>query len=158
MKRKRMPTVRELFPKASESTLAVNPHLSGQPIEDPVIQDELRRGRQPNKTEAEFGLWLAAQKSKGEIVRYEFEGIRLKWGTDEKTGNAMWYKPDWFVVVRLLPLAATTLVGFIGRCVEIKGAHIWDRDTVRFKGCRAAHPEFEFEMWQKEKGLWNRLM
>lgn len=123
--------------------------LHKDPIEL-VVPKPIRGGRLPNKTEAEFGLILQAQKTKGEIVRYEFEGIRLKWGVDEKTGNAMWYKPDWFVVVRLIPLAML--------CVEIKGEHIWDRDVVRFKGARSAHPEFEFEMWQKAQGLWNRLM
>jgi hypothetical protein len=118
---------------------------------------KLRGGSLPNKTETEFGWILEARKRKGEIVRYEFEGIRLRWGVDKETGVAMWYKPDWFVVEQMLPQVAVNRVGFIACCIEIKGAKIWDRDIVRFKGARAAWPEFAFEMWQKDKGLWNRI-
>ena len=117
-----------------------------------VVDKLLRAARQPNQTEAEFGRILAAQKSRHEIVHYEFEGIRLKWGVDQKTGEAMWYKPDWVVVVAE---SSDALAKF--RCIEVKGARIWDRDIVRFKGCRAAWPQFDFQFWQKKRNIWTRL-
>jgi len=104
------------------------------------------RGIEPpkmNKTEAEFEVFLKARKSARQILDYSFQGIRLRWG-----GN-MNYKAD-FSEQRL-----------DGRIVliEVKGAQIWDRDIVRFKGCRAEWKNwFDFEMWQKTEGQWNRLL
>jgi hypothetical protein len=154
MKQKRMPTVRELFPKASQECVARNPHLAEQPepVEEVTGGRKQHGGRIPNQTEREFGFILEAQKTKGEIIRYEFEGIRLKWGVYEKTGAAMWYKPDYFVVVRAVGVL------HVYRVIEIKGAHIWEKDVIRFKGARAAWPEFEFEMWQKWEGRWSQIM
>jgi hypothetical protein len=43
-------------------------------------------------------------------------------------------------------------------CIEVKGPHIFDRDIVRFKGCRAEWPEFHFQMWQLKKGEWSRIL
>jgi hypothetical protein len=157
MKQKRMPTVRELFPRASQSTVEANPQLADQTdqtdqTEEPADQPHGHGVRGPNQTEREFGVMLAAQKIRGEIIRYEFEGIRLKWGVYEKTGAAMWYKPDYFIVVRAVGVVHTY------RCTEVKGSHIWKQDIIRFKGARAAWPEFEFEMWQKKEGRWSQLM
>jgi hypothetical protein len=95
-----------------------------------------------NQTEREFSMMLEAQKQKGEIVRYVFEGITLLWG------GSMHYKPDFFMLTHSLNW----------RCIEVKGAKIWDRDTVRFKGCRAEWPEFEFQFWQKKESTWNQLL
>jgi len=41
--------------------------------------------------------------------------------------------------------------------IEVKGAHIWDRDLVRFKGARAYWPEFDFELHQKRDGVFQRI-
>ena len=94
-----------------------------------------------NKTEREYGLVLEALKRRGEVLRYEYEGLTLRWAD-------MRYTPD-FVV--FLPLSQPL------KLIEVKGAHIWDRDIVRFKGARAYWPEFRFEMWQKARGQWRRL-
>jgi hypothetical protein len=104
------------------------------------------KGHSMNGTESAFALKLEGMKRGGEILRFIFEGIRLKWGVDPNTGAAMHYKPDFFVLDRTLSW----------RCIEIKG-HTWDRDIVRFKGCRAEWPEFQFEMWQRKGGQWKRL-
>lgn len=105
-----------------------------------------------NKTEAEFALTLEAQKRAGEILRYEFEGITLRW-------SDMRYCPD-FVVVSEGKLPAEDEEAFYTflkfKLIEVKGGHIWDRDIVRFKGARAYWPEFAFEMFQKTKNGWNR--
>jgi len=138
--------LKTIFPKASEDFIEANalkvPVASGE--NDQLAKKKphkLKLGRQPNQTEAEMGRMLEVQRRQGEILRYIFEGIRLKWG------DGMWYKPDWFVLTYSLNW----------RCIEVKGAKIWDRDIVRFKGARAAWPEFDFQMWQKKEGLWNQL-
>src|SRR3982750_3346087 len=50
---------------------------------------KLRRSRQPNKTEAEFGRMLEARRLKGEFVTVEFESVRLK------VGDGCYYTPDY---------------------------------------------------------------
>jgi hypothetical protein len=99
-----------------------------------------------NKTEAEFGRILEAMKLRGEILFYCYEGIRLKWG------DCMFYKPD-FLLTKWDGASQRTVL------VEVKGAHIWDRDLVRFRGCRAEWRHvFDFELWQKKGGQWERLL
>lgn len=100
-----------------------------------------------NKTESQYALMLKAQVMAGEILRYEFEGITLRWAD-------MRYTPD-FVVFVDCDDGCTTTPPFI-KLIEVKGAHIWDRDIVRFKGARAYWPEFAFEMLQKTKQGWKR--
>jgi hypothetical protein len=86
----------------------------------------------------------------------------------------MKYTPDWFVflmskhsVVVTPPAISVPGTTFkvqrkgeppLLKLIEIKGAHIWDRDIVRFKGARAYWPEFQFEMHQKKNGIWTRIM
>lgn len=119
---------------------------------------KLRAAKKPNKTEAEYGRILESMKSRGEIIEYRYEGITLKWAD-------MRYTPDWFVITeRALSgviefnVADQSKPDWVRiKLIEVKGAHIWDRDTVRFKGARAAWPMFAFEMHQK-KGAWRRIL
>jgi hypothetical protein len=140
--------LRTLFPKASKSFLDANPQPDGQPEakNDATAILTPRRGRM-NKTEGAFAMRLEAMRSKGEIMRWEFEGITLRWA-------GMRYTPDFVVFIRNRDYYV-----FIQdiKLIEIKGAHIWDRDLVRFKGAAAYWPEFEFEMWQKKSGEWKRI-
>ena len=115
--------------------------------EDAAKQQQPRlrnvRKREMNKTEREYSHILEAQKRRGEIAQYKFEGIRLLWG------GGMTYTPDFSVQL------------FGGRILlcEVKGAHIRDRDTVRFKGCRNEWLEwFDFELHQRKEGTWQRLL
>jgi hypothetical protein len=114
---------------------------AAQKAVDKIVRDY--RTRRMNKTEREYSFILEAMKRKGEILRYEFEGIALKWAD-------MRYTPD-FVV---FPTVIATHQPM--KLIEVKGAHIWDRDIVRFKGARAYWPEFQFEMWQKKNGQWRQ--
>lgn len=105
------------------------------------------RGTEPpkmNRTEAEFEVLLKAQISHGQILEYRFQGIRLRWG------GGMYYKPD-FTVRR-------TDGGIV--LIEVKGPQIWDRDIVRFKGCRAEWNRwFDFQMMQRDANkTWSRLL
>ncbi len=103
-----------------------------------------------NKTESEYAMILEAMKRKGEILRYEFEGITLRWFD-------MRYTPD-FVVIE------TTSVPFAGycriKCIEVKGAHIHysQQALARFKGARGFWPEFTFEMHQRTKDGWRQII
>ncbi len=105
--------------------------------------------RRMNATETAYALILEAMKRRGEILRYEYEGITLRWAD-------MKYTPD-FVVFRQMTLTHGTKYGWEIKLIEVKGGHIWDRDIVRFKGARAYWPEFQFEMHQKKTGQWRRL-
>jgi hypothetical protein len=120
-----------------------NDPLAKNPAYVKALQ-EAKRATTPkmNKTEAEYGRILEAMKSRGEIDHYAYEGVTLSWG------DGMRYKPDFAVFKEGRP---PTLI-------EVKGGHIWSRDLVRFKGCRAEWKRwFVFEMHQKRKGQWLRL-
>ena len=116
-----------------------------EPIElkRPKLRGEDRK-RKMNQTEREFETLQLARKSRGEIVDFRFEGVRLGWG------DCMVYKPD-FTALR--PDGRIELL-------EVKGAHIFTRDIVRFKGCRAEWKDFFiFEMHQRDANkTWNRLL
>jgi hypothetical protein len=91
-----------------------------------------------NRTESEYAVFLKDALQQRAILRFEFEGITLRWAD-------MRYTPDFIVFHH----------AYI-KLVEVKGAHIWDRDIVRFKGARAYWPEFQFEMWQKTRNGWKQ--
>ncbi len=73
--------------------------------------------------------------------------MSLRWG------NCMYYKPDFMEDGRVNgePILKP-------RLIEVKGAHIYSRDLVRFKGCAAEwgwHFTFELHQWKDRK--WTRL-
>lgn len=115
--------------------------------EKPVDQPKLPKPRM-NATERAYGLILEAMKRRGEIAAYRFEGIKLAWGTDPVSGRSMYYTPDFFVRDDFDEIVL----------VEVKGSRIWPQDWIRFKGCRAAWPMFRFELHQKTKEGWKRLL
>jgi hypothetical protein len=146
-----MYNLRQIFPRASKSFQDLNEIPTSQPI--------LKRKRgKITGVEREFGLMLEAQKRKGEILRYEFQGITLRWGVDEKTGDSMKYTPDW-VVFDYVTTDIGAEVPYISKLIEVKGPHIHYRQQAiaRFKGCRAWWPEFTFELWQKTKEGWKQI-
>jgi hypothetical protein len=126
---------------------------TGSTLKPKARQDaELKRIARMTNAEVEYGLILEAQKRAREVVWYGFEAIRLKWGEDPQTGEAMWYKPDFFVIEN------ADGYGERFKVIEVKGPWISERDLVRFKGCRAAWPSFFFEMHQRDKeGRWTRI-
>lgn len=134
------------FPNATDAFKLLNPHLvTGNASEARYRAESARRRGKMNATESAFALLLEAKKRNGELDRYEFEGITLRWAD-------MRYTPDFVVVLpNVLGVTLPLLL------IEVKGAHIWSRDIVRFKGARAYWPEFTFEMHQKTKSGWKRL-
>jgi hypothetical protein len=157
--------LKALFPKASKSFFEANPQPDAQPEAKSYATAILTPWRvtrdKMNKTESEFSLRLEAMKRKDEIKRWEFEGITLRWG------DGMRYTPDFVVFTNVMQMLRQMellkpdqfpTVEWKGiKLIEVKGAHIWDRDTVRFKGAAAYWPEFAFEMWQKKAGEWKRI-
>ncbi len=96
-----------------------------------------------NKTESEFAIRLEAQKRAGEILRYEFEGITLRFANVK-------YTPDFVVFHR----------AYI-KLIEVKGPFIKgnrERAVERFRHAKTYWPEFTFEMWQKKDGSWNQII
>jgi hypothetical protein len=140
-------TIRELFPLASQSTIDVNPDVdTDHPKVTPALPFAKRTAREMNKTEREFSFILEAQKRRGEISRWIFEGITLRWQVGEKIVR---YTPD-FIVFKASRM----------KLVEVKGGYIkgkFERAVERFRHARTAWPEFEFEMHQKQRGQWKLL-
>jgi hypothetical protein len=125
------------------------PLLAGAPVED--TRDKAPKGkmrnvrqRKMNKTEREFSVLLEARKVRGELVEWRFEGVRLLWGGGMTyTADFSARRPDGKIEIH-----------------EVKGDHIFDRDTVRFKGCRAEWLQwFIFYFHQRTKdGRWHELL
>lgn len=113
------------------------------PAAVPLVEkspNRLRRARQPNKTEAEFGRILEARHLRGEIPFYSFEAITLQWG------DGMKYTADWVVFAAPITL------------IEVKGGYKWQKDVIRYKGCSAQWRDFfDFEMHEKKNGIWQRI-
>ncbi len=102
-----------------------------------------------NKTESEFAMILEAQKRAGEILRYEFEGITLRFANVK-------YTPD-FVVFLLEDISQSTQI----KLIEVKGPFIKgnrERAVERFRHAKTYWPEFTFEMHQCTKDGWRQII
>ncbi len=100
-----------------------------------------------NKTEGEFAMILESQKRKGEILRYEFEGITLRFA-------GVKYTPDFVVWF-------TRGVGKVITFIEVKGPFIKgnrERAVERFRHAKTYWPEFGFEMMQKTSEGWKQII
>jgi hypothetical protein len=91
---------------------------------------------------------LEAQKRNGEILRYEYEGITLRWA-------GLRYTPD-FIIFGGQP----QLIPYDIRLIEVKGGYIkgkFERAIERFRHAKTYWPEFTFELWQKADGRWSQI-
>lgn len=139
------PGVLEKFAQKGQAAQAAVDKLTGVNLSGK--KPKQLRGTEPpkmNGTEAEFEVLLKAQVAEGAIDDYRFQGTRLRWG------GGMYYKSDF----------TTRRSDGVITVIEVKGPQIWDRDIVRFKGCRAEWKEwFIFEMWQRDANkTWSRLL
>lgn len=157
-----MKPLRDIFPKASKSFLDVNTAiLTPKEIKNDTtgMLEGYKRGSRKllNRTETEFALRLEAMKRAGEILRYEFEGITLRWFD-------MRYTPDFVVFGDTKEIANDGSITFSGparpKFIEVKGPHIHYRQQAlaRFKGARGFWPEFSFELWQRQKEGWKQII
>ena len=144
-------SIKSMFPCGSKSFIEVNAPLSLPQSEDktpvqPIVATP-RRGRM-NKVEAEYAMILEAMKRKGEILRYEFEGITLRFANVK-------YTPD-FVVFYHSPSAPLQT-----KFLEVKGPFIKgnrERAVERFRHAKTYWPEFTFELHQRRKDGWHQLI
>lgn len=138
---------KDTCPKSLFPDISVFPSNEGK-----KLNKTLPKPVKMTRPEKEMGMILEAQKRAGEIVDYRFQGMSLAWGRDPETGILMRYKCDWvvFTGIRTNDLCAIKIV-------ECKGKHIFPQDMIRFKGCRAEWPMFQFEMWQLSGGEWRRV-
>ena len=112
-----------------------------------------------NKTEAEFAMILEEMKRKGEIVRYEFEGVTLRFANVK-------YTPDFIVleVAKRFSVIRNDMSfagGFDVKFIEVKGPFTKgnrERAVERFRHAKTYWPEFTFEMWQKKDGAWTQII
>ncbi len=159
--------IKTLIPNASESTKRANPHLYGDMGNDlalgrgPTSKNALqtppnakKRGSM-NKTETEFSLILEAQKNRGEILRWEREGVTLRW-------NGVSYTPDFVVFGHGGVIYDGGPTHYPIRLIEIKGGYrkmpgFLERAVERFRHAKSYWPEFEFQLWQKKDG-WKQLI
>ncbi len=159
-----MKSIQEIFPRASKSFVDANPQLSapnggssskndvqvnsvpnGGRVEHSSGFDMVPIGRKGmNKTEAEFAMILEAQKRRGEVTRYEFEPMTLRF-------SGVKYTPDFIVFYPDQPF----------RLIEVKGGWMkgkFERAVERFRHARTYWPEFTFEMHQKTKEGWKQII
>jgi len=156
----------------SQSFRKKNPHLFGgvsatafaaKLIPSLAQPKKGKRRKEMNKTESEFAAMLDARVKRGEIVSWAYEEITLRWP------DGMMYTPD-FVIVTCYPSYAVSDVIENGEAVdsmyhndcpplvtlaEIKGAHAWAKDVVKFRAARDKWGDrFKFEFWQRIDGIW----
>jgi hypothetical protein len=149
------------FMKGGDASCALRPNSVQKNAGSGAVTSNPKAAPKPrqNATEREYGLILEAMKRRGEILDYRPFGIRLEWGCDPQTGKPMVYSPDFTVRPRptfedsehlwdRLPLTL----------VEVKGGFIRPQDLIRWKGCRAEWPMFRFELHQKTKEGWRRVL
>lgn len=111
-----------------------------------------RRRRVMNATEREFSLFLQSLKDQGQIYNFVHEGITLRWGSKDAELS---YTPDFAVIESVEGIIKPKLVMTF---FEIKGAYAWQKDIVKFKAAKAAHPTFEFQLHEKGPDGWQRTI
>jgi hypothetical protein len=70
------------------------------------------------KPEREMGMILEAQKRRGEIVDYRFQGMSLAYSPDPETGILLRYKCDYVVIVKAGPMRHVVLPSRHGEGVD----------------------------------------
>lgn len=101
-----------------------------------------KRRRVMNKTEAAYACMLEGSRITGRIQGWYYEGMTLRWGTLDSIS----YTPDFLVFSHSGILL-----------VEVKGSKLWKDTTQKFKAARNQWPQFQFQMWQSQRGGWTQL-
>ncbi len=157
--------LKSMFPKGSKSFFSANAPLSVPSVHtsDAVQANVAPRRGKMNGVEAEFAMRLEAMKRAGEILRYEFEGITLRFANVK-------YTPDFFVVESRRDALAeaieigkpcTTRAFYRYKFIEVKGPWIKgnrERAVERFRHAKTFWPEFTFELHQKTKDGWKQII
>jgi hypothetical protein len=149
-----MKSLREIFPKGSRTFFERNAATMSQPADkSDSLSAKLRGvGGFRTKTEREFAVLLEHMKRTDEILRYDYEGITLRWQSGHQIIR---YTPDF--VVFPPAIAVSGQIKFI----EVKGPFIkgkFERAIERFRHARTYWPQFLFELHQKTKDGWRRIL
>jgi hypothetical protein len=151
------PALSALFPNASKSCRDANPDELTQPAKQnaaaAILSAPRRQRGVMNKTEREFSLYLDAMQRKGEILRWVFEGMTLRW-------EGVKYTPDFVVFGGMSADFEKSKIQNGIRLIEIKGGYLkgkYERAIERFRHARSMWPEFSFEMHHRQKGAWKRI-
>jgi len=153
-----MKNLAAIFPRASKSFIDANPQSSHTKTPKNDVQPVLKRKRgKMNKTEASFALVLDALKRNGEIERYDFQGITLRWPSGD---DVIRYTAD-FAVFPIVPKCSHFGDSKI-RLVEVKGGYskmpgFLERAVERFRHARTYWPQFGFELHKKTKDGWKQI-
>jgi len=122
-----MTTIRDILPILSQSVRDANPQLGlSQTGKTKPTQSSARRRGIMNATEADYSLGLEGMKRRGEMLRYEFEGFTLRWADMRYTPDVVVFSQQFKV---LNPESSDDFIGPQIKLIEVKGAHIWDRDN-----------------------------
>jgi len=117
-------------------------------VDTPLTVKTGKKRMEMNQTEAEFSRILEKQRLEGKIIKWEYEALTLRHGVM----NMIAYTPD-FVTFDLIEVDDLTpgVPRISMRFIEVKGAHIREKDRLRFKAARNYFTMFRFELWQKTK-------
>ncbi len=153
-----MINLKTMFPKASKSFLGANPQsLPSVHTSDAVAANGAPWRGKMNGVEAEFAMILEARKRSGEILRYEFEGITLRFANVK-------YTPDFVVFYDACQnpeYSFATSYSLQVKLIEVKGPWIKgnrERAVERFRHAKTFWPEFTFECHQRTKDGWKQLI
>ncbi len=149
--------LKSIFPKGAKDFFSANaaimePSGKENALQANVAPKKAKRGVM-NKTESEFAMILEARKRAGQILRYEFEGITLRFANVK-------YTPD-FVVFRGSDLRSNGWTRTGIKLIEVKGPFIKgnrERAVERFRHAKTFWPEFTFELHQRTKAGWKQII
>lgn len=115
----------------------------------------LKRGkkrREMNATEREFFAYLKREYPDAEGVEYEKHTLR--WGEGP---SLLSYTPDFVVRFHCTREFSKPYLRLV--CFEVKGAHAWKQDIVRFKAAVTHFDYLEFQLWEKDAdGRWHHTI
>lgn len=128
-------------------------------IDRPKTPTRGKKRREMNQTEREFSMILQRWMKDEDIVSFNYESMTLRWG---EGAGLLSYTPD-FVAIRNIVLQHPPERGeskpFLQIVFfEVKGAHAWKQDIVKFKAARAAFPLFEFQLHEKGPHGWQKTI
>jgi len=106
-----------------------------------------------NATEREFLFFLQQKQAIGEFSSFGYEIITLRWGVD---ASELSYTPDFAAFRQNGAWNGKPWIQIV--FYEIKGAHAWKQDIVRFKAARNHFISFEFQLWEKGDQGWQQTI
>lgn len=122
---------------------------SGEP-DSPKGRKRGKKRREMNATEREFLAYLRREYPDADEIDYEKHTIR--WG---EGASLLSYTPDFVVRYTNREVHKWNRLLFF----EVKGAHAWKQDIVKFKAAVTHFDYLEFQLWEKDgAGRWHNTI